>query len=176
MAVSARIRSWIWALFSLAIVAFVLVFGGQIEAWLWGRIAVHKTHFTQQDEKSLKDFVEMQLPADARIDWAVFFHTFRGETSVTFRIQIPAAEAKNFQNKVESLGTRDEHYDPHLLDPDPEDETKPKLEAAFTMEDLKMDAIVFCKSENGDIPVYFEIEGWPQRDIHGLQGVFLPAK
>ena len=137
---------------------------------------IHKTQFTPQDESRLKDFIKMPLPADARVDWAMFFHTFNSDTCIVFRTRLPSEEAKKIRQHFESLGARNVFYQSELLDPDPQDETKPELEAAFMMEDLKIDAIVFCKPENGDVPVYFEIEGWPERDIHDLDGIFFPTQ
>lgn len=119
----------------------------------------------------------MELPADATIDWAMFFHTFRGETNTAFRAKMSERAAKAFRQRVSATGTIYDNFDTHLLTPDDKGfDAKPQVDAAFAMEQASVDVIVFCKPENDEVPIYFWISGWPERDIHSVDTVFFPAK
>jgi hypothetical protein len=119
----------------------------------------------------------MELPADATIDWAIFFHTFRGETETAFRTKMSSGEAKAFRQRVAATGTIDENCNTRLLTPDDEGlGLKSQVEAAFSMNGASVDFVVFCKPENDGVSVYFVIYGWPERDIHAVDGIFIPSR
>jgi hypothetical protein len=159
-----------------AIVAFAL-FGNRIVAWMWGRVVIFKTQFTRQDELLFKGLLGRELPLDAHVDWAMYFHTFRGETETAFRIQLPMEEAATLRKTVEPLGVMVENFNAQDLTPDLDRSgINPKFDAAFLLQDQKVDWIVFGKAVDNRIPVYFEIHGWPERDIHAIDSVFIPPK
>jgi hypothetical protein len=161
----------------LACLVAMEVFKGRIGTWLFGRLVIYKTQFTPMDCERLKGLLGMELPVDATIDWAMFFHTFRGETDTAFRIKMSSREAKALRQRVAATGTIDENFNARLLTPDDESlGLKSQMEAAFSMNGPSVDFVVFCKPENDEVPVYFCIYGWPVRDIHAIDGIFIPSR
>ena len=127
MALPARIRFWTWILCSVALVVFVAIFWGSCEkrfiAWMWGRLLVRTTQFTSTGRKEFEEFrrdvVARQRKnrlggVSPRISWRDDHYLRIQEEEEE---EVPAAEAKQLQQHVESLGTKDENYDTQWLDP-----------------------------------------------------------
>ena len=163
---------------TLAVVLGLLsVFQRRIVAWLFGTVVIYKTQITLHDQERLKSLLGMKLPADAPIGWAMYFHAFRGEIHLAFRIQLPLPEAAELRRCVESSAVRDSEFDLRLLLPDTEEgDSLPTVDAAFFVNSADVDWIAFCNSNDGRVPVYFSIDGWPYRDLHGIEDVFLTRR
>jgi hypothetical protein len=175
-----RKRRWFqFSLWKLLIIVMLLAVAWavteRIAGWMWeglGRFVIDKTQFTPSEEAYLKERIALPLPAGARFDWGKLCHGFQSSDYV-FSVRLSLDEADAFRQRVESSWVRNDGiYSEWLAWIFDGDETKPELDAAFSLEDATLDGIVFCRSEGDKVPVLFWIAGFPRRDSRKLQGMF----
>jgi hypothetical protein len=133
---------------------------------------IYRTGFTPTEEEHLKRVVGEWLPKDARVDWAMLYHTH--DTDYYIRMQVPTEVARKFRQRVEAAGERIDDYDPRWLAAN-SDALPPKIDAAFAVSG-EVDFIIFGRSNDDLTPVYFETIWYPERKNSGIQYIFVSQR
>jgi hypothetical protein len=172
MALRLRRRKWILIAWIAFLITASFLFASLTA---FRRTVIHKTQFTADDEERLKSIIGIRLPAAAKIDWAMLYHSAQ-DTDYYFRILLPSGDAKKLRQSVELAGVINNGYPHFLAREEAGRDTEPSVDAAFATNDSDVDWIIFCRPEHGWVPVYFEVSGFPYRRNLGIDDLFFPRK